>query len=353
MENLIKDKQFLESVKAWANFTYEDPVTRLFFHGKPENVNAAIQTIQNILGSIDIHTALGFNECYYVENDNDVPDMTQIFQWFRMKPETLFQDTIPKENNDGLYLEELETNVAKFLPNDITDTQKHTERIKGVLVLHSQSHDEDDQHGHWVYAQKPHFIPSWFVETSAYKSALTHESHPWKSIQIRDHHHPILFGKSYDYIQPWGSNTFCQATAIGFALAFTSDDKDLQTLIGSYISVNQNYYDNLIKKQKWFKQLKNKRLLVPAWKIDDDTVTSTEKLEEETVEINILGSEFATKDDFVHNWKISFKIVKHLVSLLQSKIDSYTINTLKKKIRIIDTFLAYNEDGYAILAFDR
>lgn len=351
MEDIISDKSFLSAVKAWATFSYDYKGTRLY--GKPEEVNDAIQNIQNFLGSQEVHTALGFNECYAVKNDNDY-NLIQIQQWFRMPPETMFQDTEPFGSDDFLDLGELKvTGLSKTDMRNQISTQKQ----QGILVLRSDATELGDLHGHWVYAQQSKNVPNWFKASKLFHSSKSHSSHAWHNL------HPysddiILFGDSYDYIQPWNSNSFCQATAIGFAIALTSDDKDMQSLVGSYTSVDQNKFDNLIQKQAWFKKLKNKRLKVPAWELtteEKEDKTDEEIKDNETVDVNILGSELASKNDFASNWEISFQIVKHIYNILADNklMPKRVLKHMKYDISIIDDFLLSTKDAAVILGFDR
>lgn len=351
MEYIIADESFLDAVKAWANFSYTYKSKTL--HGKPDVVNEAMSNIQSFLGDQDVHIALGFNECYFVLDDKKQGDWTQIDDWYTIPPDDLFQDTVPYVNKYGLKLHSLKT--------DNFDTgvviQQSTEKEHGLLVLASSSSNLMDLHGHWTYCQKSVNVPPWFLASSAYRSTLSHDNHAWRNLDKLPNR-PVLFGSSYDYIQPWASNTFCQATALGFAIAFTSDDKDMQCLVSSYESVDQDKFDNLIQKQKWFKDLPNKDLPVQAWILSDAEIereqyTPQEVTEQQEVPINLLGSELLTQNAFARNFEISFSIVKHIAFILKGKIDQSKLDYLDADIKILDDFLLNTKDAATIMAFDR
>jgi hypothetical protein len=241
--------------------------------GKPETINDAVMDIQNIVGSWTMADITGIPQIYDVQLD----------QYFELKNGTHFYEGDIEETGSTPDI----TTEPSEIPKDCKQKKIHDKF--GVMAIYTLEGSLNE--GHWIFYIKPEFVPTWFYDTNIYKNKL--QTSDWDKGSLEY----MAFGKSEDYLQPWGTNSWCQTTALIFALAFRGDEEAIKAVKEFRIG-EQDLYDKQYQLTKWGRQ----KTKVSSWE-DDNLIANA-----------LLASELAHQPDeaFKKNWIVNLHFLTYL-----------------------------------------
>lgn len=248
-------------VKQWASSS-----------GKPDQVTEDISSIQNEIGSSNFAKRWKINQVY----------KEQLKQWFLLPNKTTYTEG--------------DVTFTGSVPKLMKAKKGHTKITNATGVMVFDTYGNNENIGHWFFAIQRQHVPLWFLKSQTFQNWK--ETVPtWNLTKPND---IIMFGHTKNYFQPWGTNQWCQAIAVLFALAFREGYKSkwAKTIL-ALTPVDQDKSENKYVDTAWGQ----KTTLVKSWIGDEpDRITNA-----------LLASEVENFTIFTKNWLQVYKALYHLL----------------------------------------